>query len=64
MAMFRKTIERVNHNTGDKLTKTVSKKRNGDIVIEREVKVSDGWFGTRLFGTRKKLSDVRVRKGR
>jgi len=62
--MFRKTIERINHKTGNKLTKTVTKQRNGDVVIQREVKLSNGLFGTRLFGSTKKLSDVRVRKGR
>ena len=62
--MFKKTIERVNRQTGNKLTKTVSQTRSGDIKIQREVKLSDGWFGTRLFGTKKKLSDVRVKKNR
>lgn len=62
--MFKKTIERVNHKTGTKLTKEVSKDSNGDIRIQRKVKLSDGLFGTRFLGTEKRLSDVRVRKGR
>lgn len=42
--MFLKRIIRVNHRTGTKTTKNISRRSNGDLEIKRSVKLP-GFFG-------------------
>jgi len=63
MAIRRTKYEKIYHNTGDKVTTTVTRDGNSKSV-EKSVKKSDGLFGTRFFGTTKQLSSSTTKKSK
>lgn len=60
--MATKTKVSINNRTGNKVTTTVTKS-GGSTRVTKDLKKSDGLFGTRFLGTEKRLSDKTYKRG-